>query len=201
MTERGDERSIDAPDDETTSPWRRHDRQVVYENPWIRVLHDDVTRPDGSPGIYGVVHFHGRAVGVVAVDEAGRVLLVGQYRYTLDRYSWELPEGGVPEGEDLLEGARRELAEETGYRAAEWRELGRLDLSNSVTDETGVLYVAEGLTAGAPQPDATERLSMRWVSLEEALDLVDAGVITDSMTQIGLMRVALERVARSSRDK
>ena len=99
--------------------------------PWITVWHDEVTRPDGSPGIYGVVHFANLAAGVLALDDDDRVLLVGQHRYTLDAYSWEIPEGGVPDGETPLDGARRELREETGVEAAEWRELGRLHLSNS----------------------------------------------------------------------
>ena len=111
---------------------------LAYENAWIQVHHDEVTRPDGQPGIYGVVHFRTRAVGVVAIDDEDRVVLVGQYRYTLDRYSWEIPEGGVPFDEDPLDGARRELREETGLEAATWREIGAFDLSNSITDEIGV---------------------------------------------------------------
>ncbi len=188
----------EASGDRSDSPWRRHSRRIAYENAWIRVFHDEVTRPDGEPGVYGVVHFHGRAVGVVALDPAGRILLVGQYRYTLDRYSWELPEGGVPEPEDLLEGARRELAEETGYSARRWRELVRLHLSNSVTDESGALYVAEDLEQGEARPEGTEQLSLRWVGLEEALALIDDGTITDAMTQIGILRHALERATAAS---
>jgi 8-oxo-dGTP pyrophosphatase MutT (NUDIX family) len=181
---------------EGASSWRRRSRRVAYENAWIRVFHDEVTRPDGEPGIYGVVHFRGRAVGVVALDDEERILLVGQYRYTLDRYSWELPEGGVPEHEDLLEGARRELSEETGYEASRWRELARLHLSNSVTDESGTLYVAEGLVPGEARPEGTEELATRWVTLAEALELIDDGTITDAMTQIGILRHALERRAQ-----
>ncbi len=137
-----------ASDPSPASPWRRHSRRLAYENAWIQVHHDEVTRPDGQPGIYGVVHFRTRAVGVVAIDDEDRVVLVGQYRYSLDHYSWEIPEGGVPYDEDPLDGARRELREETGIDAATWREIGRLDLSNSITDETGVLYLATGLTHG-----------------------------------------------------
>lgn len=179
--------------DQDRSPWTRHSRQPVYENPWIRVDHDEVTRPDGSPGIYGVVHFQNRAVGVVAIDEGDRILLVGQYRYTLGRYSWELPEGGVPEGESLLDGARRELAEETGYTAGSWVELVRLATSNSVTDEEGALFLASDLVAGTPDPDGTEELRTRWVGLEAAVAMIDRGEITDAMTQIGILRVALAR--------
>ena len=111
---------MDARTDEVrVGPWRRRSRRSVYENPWLEVFHDEVLRPDGSPGIYGVVHLRNAAVGVVPLDDAGRVLLVGQHRYTLDAYSWEIPEGGVPAGEDRLEGAKRELREETGFEASE----------------------------------------------------------------------------------
>ena len=104
----------------------RRTRRVAYENPWITLWHDEVTRPDGSPGIYGVVHFANLAAGVVAVDDEDRIVLVGQHRYTIDAYSWEIPEGGVPAGETALDGARRELREETGVEASEWRELVRM---------------------------------------------------------------------------
>ena len=164
-------------------------------NEWLLVWHDEVTRPDGRPGIYGVVHPLALAVGVVAVDEAGRILLVGQYRYTLDQYSWEIPEGGSPPDEPPLLGAQRELAEETGFRATTWRELVRIHTSNSVMDEAGVLYVATGLVAGAPQPDDTEELDLRWVDLAEALAMIERVEITDALTVIALQRIALERVA------
>ena len=117
-----------------------------------------MTRPDGAPGVYGVVHFANLAAGVLALDDADRVLLVGQHRYTLDAYSWEIPEGGVPAGETALDGARRELLEETGVEATEWRELARLHLSNSVSDELAVLFLATGLSHGDATPDGTEQL-------------------------------------------
>lgn len=176
-----------------SNPWIRRSRARVYENPWIEVLHDEVTRPNGEPGIYGVVHFRSRAVGVVALDGDERVLLVGQYRYTLDRYSWEIPEGGSPLDEDPLEGARRELAEETGYTARSWRELTRFTLSNSVTDEEGVMFVATDLTEGLASPDPTEALQVRWVSFADALAMVASGEIHDVMTQVALLAVARAR--------
>src|SRR5262245_21053560 len=130
------------------NPWTRLSRRVAYENKWIRVYHDDVRRPDGQPGIYGVVHFLHRAIGVIPLDADDRVLLVGQYRYPLDLYSWEIPEGGAPLDEDPLAGAQRELKEETGYREKRWTKLGVAQLSNSVTDEEVVYYVAEELEPG-----------------------------------------------------
>ena len=181
-------------------PWTRRSRRVAYENPWIRVWHDEVEQPDGSPGIYSVVHFSGLAVGAVVLDDEDRVLLVGQHRYTLDAYSWELPEGGVPFDESPLDGARRELLEETGVEADDWRELLRFDLSNSITDETGVLFAARAVRHGEPHPDPTEELATRWLPFKEALALTADGGITDAITIMGLQRVALER-ATAARDQ
>ena len=181
-----------------TGPWTRHARRVAYENPWMTVWHDEVTRPDGQPGIYGVVHFRNAAAGVVALDEDDRVLLVGQHRYTLNAYSWEIPEGGVPLDEDPVEGARRELREETGVEAAEWAELARYDLSNSVTDERGIVYLATGLTEGPADPDPTEDLTVRWVPFAEALAMTIDGRITDAISIIGIQRVALARLAAAA---
>jgi 8-oxo-dGTP pyrophosphatase MutT (NUDIX family) len=180
----------DSPTGPTGSPWRRHSRRLAYENAWIEVHHDEVTRPDGRPGIYGVVHFRGRAVGVVAIDDDDRVVLVGQFRYTMGHYSWEIPEGAVTEGEDPLDGARRELREETGFEAATWREIGRLELSNSISDEIGYLYLATGLTEGVAQPDPTEALQVRRVPFAEVMAMVDRGQIPDALSQLGLERVA-----------
>ena len=172
--------------------WRRRSRRTAYSNPWIDVFHDEVDRPDGGPGIYGVVHFHGRAVGVVAVGDDGRILLVGQHRYTVDEYSWELPEGGVPEGETIEEGAARELREETGYQAAEWRRLFWFTTSNSVTDERGLMLVATGLSAGEASPDETEDLAVRWATLDEILGEIARGEIHDLMTIAAIYRYALD---------
>jgi len=181
--------------DRKRSPWRRTSRRTAYENAWITVWHDEVIRPDGEPGIYGVVHFRSLAVGVVALDDADRVVLVGQYRYTLDAWSWEIPEGGVPFDEDPLEGARRELREETGFEAAEWQELCRIHLSNSVSDEAGVLFLATGLTAGTASPEGTEAIEIRLVPFAEALAMTVDGRITDVMSVIALQRVGLARIA------
>jgi 8-oxo-dGTP pyrophosphatase MutT (NUDIX family) len=176
----------------------RRSRQIAYENPWITVWHDEVSRPDGGPGIYGVVHFANLAAGVVALDDQDRIVLVGQHRYTLDAYSWEIPEGGVPDGETALEGARRELREETGVVATTWSELGRVDLSNSISDERAVLFLATGLTHGDAEPDPTEALEIRWVPFDEALAMTLDGRITDAMSVVAIGRVALARLAAAA---
>jgi 8-oxo-dGTP pyrophosphatase MutT (NUDIX family) len=181
--------------DPTANPWRRVSRRVAYENPWITLWHDEVIRPDGEPGIYGVVHFRHLAIGVVPLDvERDSVLLVGQFRYTLDRYSWEIPEGGGGFDESPEEAARRELAEETGYTGGSWRELCRADLSNSVTDETAILFVATDLVAGPANPEGTERLLERWVPFDEAMTMIHQGEITDAMTILAMQQLALGRV-------
>ncbi|HLA15528.1 MAG TPA: NUDIX hydrolase [Candidatus Limnocylindrales bacterium] len=181
---------------ERVGPWTRNSRRVGYENPWIVVWHDEVTRPDGLPGVYGIVHFRNLAVGVVAFDDEDRIVLVGQHRYTLDAWSWEIPEGGVPVGEDPLAGARRELEEETGFRAAEWREVGRAYLSNSVSDEAAIVYVATRLTSGTARPDGTEELEIRLLPFGEALEMVLDGRITDALSVLAIQRVAIDRAAR-----
>ena len=181
-------------------PWTRRTRRVAYENPWITIWHDEVIRPDGEPGIYGVVHFANVAVGVLAIDGAGRVLLVGQHRYALDRYSWEIPEGGVPAGESAQDGARRELREETGIEAADWIELSRCHLSNSVSDEEAILFLATGLTHGVATPDGTESLAVRWVPFDEVLAMTMDGRITDAMTILAVHRAALARLTGTDPD-
>jgi ADP-ribose pyrophosphatase len=176
-----------------SGPWIRRSRRVGYDNAWITVWHDEVTRPDGSPGIYGVVHFANLAAGVLALDDRDRVLLVGQHRYVLDAWSWEIPEGGVPDGESALDGARRELREETGVEAETWRELAQVHLSNSVSDELAVLFVATGLHLGTATPDPTEALEVRWLPFEDVLAMTLDGRITDAMTVVAVERLALIR--------
>lgn len=178
-------------------PWQRHARRRVYENAWISVFHDDVTRPDGETGIYGVVHFANVAVGVVAIDDQDRVALVGQHRYPLDSVSWEIPEGGSPHAEDTRDGAKRELLEETGLRARTWRELGRYQLSNSISDETAVVYLATDLEQGVAQPDSTEQLEFRWLAFDEVMAMVASGEISDALSVLPLQALALERLRES----
>jgi ADP-ribose pyrophosphatase len=179
--------------DTAGNPWQRLTRRVAYENPWLTVWHDEVIRPDGAPGIYGVVHFANRAIGVLAVDDADRVLLVGQHRYPLDAYSWEIPEGGGGPNESPLVAARRELVEETGFVAETWRELGRAALSNSVSDELAIFFVATDLVAGTASPEGTEQLQTRWVPFDEALAMTFDGRISDALSILAIQREALDR--------
>lgn len=175
-------------------PWLRQSRRVAYENPWIRVLHDEVLRPDGTPGIYGLIHMRNAAVGVVAIDDADRVVLVRQHRYALDHQSWEIPEGGVPRDEAPVEGARRELREEAGVEAATWRQLARVHVSNSVTDEVATLYLATGLRAVPQALESSEAdLTVEWLPFDEVMTMVLDGRITDALSIIALQHVALDR--------
>ncbi len=179
------------------NPWQRLARRTAYENPWITVWEDQVIRPDGHPGIYGVVHFVHRAVGVVPLDVSGRVLLVGQWRYVLDAWSWEIPEGGARPDEDPLEAARRELAEETGYTGGRWREAVRAHLSNSVSDEEAMVWVADRLESGVAAPEGTEQLELRWVDFDDALAMCRDGRITDAMSILGIQAAALDPQLRA----
>lgn len=178
------------------NPWTTLASRPVYENPWIAVREDQVLRPDGRPGVYGVVHFKSTAVGVLPVDEQGRVWLVGQFRYPIGRYSWEIPEGGGHGDESPEETARRELREETGLTARRLELIARSHLSNSVSDEFAMIFRATGLDRGPSAPEGTERLEVRLVEWDEAWALLRRGEITDSMTVIALLDEAVRRGER-----
>ncbi len=166
----------------------------MYENPWISLREDQVLLPDGQGGIYGVVHFKNRAVGVLPVDEQGRVWLVGQHRYPLDHYSWEIPEGGCPESETPEATAVRELREETGLDAGRLELVATAHLSNSVSDEVGYVFRATELIEGPSDPEGCERLDVRRVEWEEAWGMLNRGEITDSLSVIALLHEAVRRL-------
>jgi len=173
------------------SPWQTHSVDVVYDNPWITVSHRNVTAPTGNDAIYGLVHFKNTAVGIVPIDDQGNTWLVGQYRYTLDKYMWEIPEGGGNPAEGELAVAKRELREETGISAKRWTPLLETHTSNSVTDEYGVGFVAQDLSFGETEPDETEILKIRKMPLDEAIDMVMRGDITDALAMTCLLKVRL----------
>ena len=177
--------------DPQENPWTTLSSREIYLNPWIRVREDQVLKPNGTPGIYGVVEYRNRAVGVVPIDKDGYTWLVGQYRYTHNRYEWEIPEGGCPEGESLEDCARRELLEETGLVASELEPLLLdIQLSNSIGNETAHLFIARGLTQETPQPEDTEQITIRRLPLSEAIQMAATGQIRDSMSVIALLALA-----------
>ena len=176
------------PDPSIPNPWKTLSEKTAYENNWIRLSHREVLNPAGGPGIYGVVHFKNTAVGIVPLDADYNTWLVGQYRYTLDRYTWEIPEGGGLLGSSVLEAAQRELLEETGIRAARWIPLLELHTSNSVTNEYGVAFVAQELSFGEAEPEDTEQLQIRKLPFGEAVEMVLRGDITDALSMISLLK-------------
>lgn len=180
-----------APDNSSQNSWKTLSTKVVYDNKWIQLTEHDVINPAGGKGIYGKVHFKNKAIGIVALDNQNNTWLVGQFRYTLNEWSWEIPEGGSPLGQDILESAKRELKEETGVTASQWTTLMRFHTSNSVTDEEGFIFLAENLTEGESELEETEAdLKAKKVPLTEALRMVMSGEITDSLSVAGILAVA-----------
>lgn len=176
--------------DPNCNPWKITTSKAVYENPWIRVREDQIINPAGNPGIYGVVSFKNYALGIIPLDEHNNTWLVGQYRYPLKEWSWEIPMGGGLKEVDMLASAQRELKEETGYTADRWTNIMRIHTSNSVTDEVGFVFLAEELTPGQEEPEETEQLVVKKLPLAEAVAWVMEGKITDSISVGGLLKVA-----------
>jgi ADP-ribose pyrophosphatase len=178
---------------ETKNPWKTLKTTEVYDNPWIHIDEHNVINPSGNPGIYGTIHFKNLACGIIPLDDDDTTWIVGQYRYALDRYSWEIPMGGVAVGTDPLTGAQRELKEETGLTAAQWKKILDVDLSNSVTDETGVVFVAEGLTHGEPDFEETEQIEIRELPFDDLVRMVIDGQISDLLSVAGILKLAAIR--------
>ncbi len=176
---------------ETNNPWQRLFSRQVYNNPWITVTEDQVINPGGGKGIYGTVHFKNIALGIIPLDEDDYTWIVGQYRYPLDQYSWEIPEGGGPVSDDPLISAKRELKEETGIEASSWEKIITLHTSNSVTDEVAYIYIATQLSFGTPQLEESEDdLIVKKIHLKEAVEMVMNNEITDSISMAGLLKAA-----------
>lgn len=173
------------------NPWTVLETRPIYDNPWISLVEHKVLTPKGTSGIYGVVSPKHIAIGVIPFTADGRIVLVGQYRFPLERYSWEIPEGGGGKSVPPQQSAARELREETGYQAEHWLEILRLHLSNSVSDELAIAYLAWGLSAGEAKPEDTEELAVRHVPFDAALDMVMAGEITDAISVSGLLKVKI----------
>lgn len=189
--------SIDPDATDPPNPWVTHTTEVRYDNPWVRVTHRTVTTPTGTAGIYGHVHYKNLGVGIIPIDDQDHTWLVGQYRYAVDEYTWEIPEGGCPVGTDPAETARRELQEECGLLAAKVDLLVECQLSNSVTDELGLVYVGTDLTAVDAAPDDTEDLTLRRLPVAQAISMALRGEITDSLSLLGLLRLGLRRQSAS----
>jgi 8-oxo-dGTP pyrophosphatase MutT (NUDIX family) len=181
---------------EKKGPWTVNQKTLVYENPWIAVTHHDVTNPAGKPGLYGTVSFHNRAVAVVPLADNKDIWLVGQHRFPLDEYHWEVPMGGAPKNESAEACALRELKEETGLTAQRLTRLGhKLHLSNCISDEEGFIFVAEDLTEGETEMEDTEQLTIRRLPFEEAYQMVEQGQITDALSVLAILKMRLQGLA------
>jgi len=173
------------------NPWTTLSVREVYENPWIRINEHQVLNPSGGKGIYGTVHYKNKAIGVIPVDDQGNTWLVGQWRYPLEQWTWEIPEGGGELDQEPLATAKRELKEETGLTATYWKMIQRTHLSNSVSDEEGFIFLAEGLVEGNSELEETEADMKVWkLPLRDAVQMVTDGKITDSLSVMGLLAVA-----------
>jgi 8-oxo-dGTP pyrophosphatase MutT (NUDIX family) len=170
--------------------WRIKSARTVYTNKWIVVREYQTVAPTGADALYGLVHPHNLALGILPIDDAGNTILVGQERFPFGRYSWELPEGGGPENAPPLEGAQRELSEECGLRAENWLELvSDMHMSNSITDERAYAFLAWNLAPDATYArDSSEELSVRRVPFAEAVKMAASGEITDAFSLVMLLK-------------
>ncbi len=173
------------------NPWKITSEKVIYDNPWIKLTEYQVINPSGNPGIYGKVHYKNIAIGVLPLDDELNTYLVGQFRFPLGQYSWEMPEGGGILNIDPLDSAKRELLEETGLKAQNWTEIQRLHLSNSVSDELSIIYLARDFQQFEAEPEDTEQLIVHKLPFEEVYQMVRDGEITDAMTVAAVLKVQL----------
>lgn len=176
-------------DSSATNPWKILSQQEVYDNPWIKLTEYQVIHPGGGNGIYGKVHFKNKALGIVALDDNKNIWLVGQFRFTTNSYSWEIPEGGGDLNKNPLEEAKRELLEETGLIASDWKPILNMHLSNSVSDEEAIIFLATGLSQQQSCPEPTEQLIVKKLPFEEAYQMCMQGEITDSMSVAALLKI------------
>jgi 8-oxo-dGTP pyrophosphatase MutT (NUDIX family) len=175
------------------SPWKTTSSRIAYENPWIRVREDEVIRPDGTPGLYGVIEIR-PSVGIVALNERDQVVLVGQWRYSVNRHSLEIPRGGsAPDEPDMLDAAKRELAEEAGIKAERWELLGLVDNCNGVANDVQSLFLATELSETAMNLDPEEDIVVQWTPFSEAVNMVMDGRITEVCSVAGILMVAQRR--------
>lgn len=176
---------------EQHNPWRIIDEQKIYDNNWITVIHYNVINPSKNKGIYGKVHMKHYAIGIVPLDEEMNTYLVGQYRFALNEYSWEIPEGGAPLNDDPLASAQRELLEETGLKAKDWLMIQEMTTSNSVTDERCFIFLARDLSQHESDPEETEELIVKKIPFENVYRMVCDGEITDAVTVAAILKVKL----------
>lgn len=171
------------------NPWKLKTTKKIYDNPWITVHEEQVINPTGGDSLYGRVHYKNLAIAIVPLDEELNTWLIGQWRYTLSEYSWEIPMGGGPIGIDPLESAKRELKEETGLEANQWDCFLKIHTSNSVTDEVGYCYTAKGLTQGATEFDDTEDLAIKKLPFQQVFEMCMNGEITDSLSLAAIFKL------------